>query len=228
LVVTKIGWDGYAVRWAALHGGYDPRSAGTLVGGWLRLAYGIGSGLARLRVSPSAVTAFGLLLCAAVPFAAGHGRIGLLAGAVLVVLAAVADSVDGAVAVISRRVSRLGYVYDSVADRLGEAAWLVAFWVGGVPVSLLIIAGGLSWLHEYVRARAVAAGMKEIAVVTVGERPTRVSLTLIGLLLGAVAGFLRPELGPGIMTVTMSVWALLALIGVLQLLGAVRRTLHDR
>jgi hypothetical protein len=30
------------------------------------------------------------------------------------------------------------------------------------------------------------------------------------------------------MTVTMSVWALLALIGLLQLLGAVRRTLHDR
>jgi phosphatidylglycerophosphate synthase len=228
VVVTKVGWDEYAARWAALHGGYDPRSAGPVVGGWLRVAYGIGSVLARLRVAPSAVTAFGLLLCVAVPFAADRGRIGLVAGALLVVLAAVADSVDGAVAVVSGRVTRLGYVYDSVADRIGEAAWLVAFWVAGVPASLAVTAGALSWLHEYVRARAVSAGMKEVGVVTVGERPTRVSVTVVGLLLGAAAGFLRPELGPGTMTVALSVWALLALFGLGQLLGAVRRTLHDR
>jgi CDP-diacylglycerol--glycerol-3-phosphate 3-phosphatidyltransferase len=224
-VATKVGWNGYATRWAALHGGYDPRSAGAVVGGWLRVAYGIGCVLARLRVSPTAVTAFGVLLCVAVPFAARRGGYGLLAGALLVVLAAVADSVDGAVAVIAGRVTRLGYVYDSVADRLGEAAWLVAFWVAGVPVPLVLAAGGLSWLHEYVRARAVSAGMKEIGVVTVGERPTRVSITVIGLLLGGAAGFVQPDLAPGTMTVLLAVWALLALFGLFQLLGAVRRTL---
>ena len=46
-------WDEYAKRWAALHGGFDPRAAGQVVRGWLRLAYGIGALLARWRVPPT-------------------------------------------------------------------------------------------------------------------------------------------------------------------------------
>ena len=53
-------------------------------------------------------------------------------------LAAVADSVDGAVAVVTGRTTRLGYVYDSVADRLGEVAWLLAFWLVGAPGGLVV------------------------------------------------------------------------------------------
>jgi phosphatidylglycerophosphate synthase len=221
-----VGWDEYAVRWAALHGGFDPRSAGAVVGGWLRLAYAIGALLGRWRVPPTAVTVFGLLLCAGVPVAAGYGSVGLLVATGLVLLAAVADSVDGAVAVVTGRVTRLGYVYDSVADRLGEACWLAAFWVAGVPGPMVIAAGGLSWLHEYVRARAVSAGMREIGVVTAGERPTRVSVTIVAFLLAGVAGLIDPALGPGTLTVVLAVWVLLALFGLFQLLAAVRRSLR--
>jgi hypothetical protein len=52
---------------------------------------------------------------------------------VLVLLSAVADTVDGAVAVIAGRATRLGQVDDSLADRLGEACWLVALWLVGAP-----------------------------------------------------------------------------------------------
>ena len=112
-------------RWAALHGGFDPRLATPVVRGWLRLAYVVGLVLGRLRVRPTAVTVAGLVLSAAVPLVARAGGPWACSSAPCwSLLAAVADSVDGAVAVITGRTSRLGYVYDSLADRLGEAAWL--------------------------------------------------------------------------------------------------------
>jgi len=221
-----VDWDEYATRWAALHGGFDPRRAGTVVRGWLRTAYRIGATLGRWRVTPTAVTVAGLLCCAGVPVTATAAPTGLFAGAALVLLAAVADSVDGAVALATDRASRLGYVYDSTADRLGEACWLAAFWVVGVPVPLVVAAGGLTWLHEYVRARAVAAGMTEIGTVTVGERPSRVIVTVLALLAGGAAGLVQHDLAAGTMTVLLAVWVLLAVFGLAQLLRAVRTILR--
>ena len=212
-------WDEYATAWSGLHGGFDPRSASPVVRGWVRLAYRIGSFLARRRVAPITVTIAGVLLCLAVPFAALAGRPGLALGALLVLLAAVADGLDGAVAVVSGRVSRAGFVYDSVADRIGELGWLAAFWVAGAPGWLVVAAGAASWLHEYLRARATAGGMAEIGAVTVGERPTRVSVGITGLVLGAIAF-------PGtVVTVAAAVWLALQITGFAQLTAAVRRAL---
>jgi CDP-diacylglycerol--glycerol-3-phosphate 3-phosphatidyltransferase len=209
-----VTWEEYAVAWSGLHGGFDPRRASPLVRGWVLTAYRIGSWLSRHRVSPMTVTTLGLLLCLAVPPAA---RLSLLLAAFLVLVAAVADGLDGAVAVISGRVTKTGFVYDSVADRVGEAAWLAAFWVAGAPGPLLVAAGAASWLHEYVRARAAAAGMPEIGVVTVGERPTRALLAGLGLALLAVIAV--PWLPPAL-------WLLLQLAGLAQLCVTVRRALR--
>ncbi|MEU8818110.1 CDP-alcohol phosphatidyltransferase family protein [Actinoplanes sp. NPDC048796] len=210
-------WEEYAATWSGLHGGFDPRRASFLVRGWVRLAYGCGSWLTRRRVGPMAVTTAGLFLCLLVPAATVLGRPGLLLAAVLALLAALADSMDGAVAVISGRTTKLGYVYDSVADRLGEAAWLTAFWLAGTPGWLVVIAGALSWLHEYARARASAAGMSEIGAVTVAERPTRVLVAIFGLLGAAVL--------PVAATAATGVWLALAVVGAVQLAVAVRRGL---
>src|SRR3954447_5772319 len=187
-----VTWDEYVTAWSRLHGGFDPRAASPVVRGWVRTAYRTGSFLARRRVGPAAVTTAGLALCLAVPFVARLGRGGLLVGALLVLLAGFADGLDGAVAVVAGRTTRLGFVYDSVADRLGEAAWLAGFWVAGAPAALVVAAGTGSWPHEYVRARAAMAGMAEIGAVTVGERPTRVSVAISGLLVAGVADFVRP------------------------------------
>ncbi|MGK5684633.1 CDP-alcohol phosphatidyltransferase family protein [Actinoplanes sp. URMC 104] len=210
-------WDEYATAWSGLHGGFDPRRASFLVRGWVRIAYGIGSWLGRRRVGPMAVTTAGLLVCSTVPLAVLLGRGGYFLAAVLVLVAALADGLDGAVAVITGRASRLGYVYDSVADRLGELAWLVAFWLAGAPGWLVVAAGATSWLQEYARARATAAGMSEIGVVTVAERPTRVLVAIFGLL----AAFAHPPL---ILAAT-AVWLALALVAGVQLAIAVRRAL---
>jgi phosphatidylglycerophosphate synthase len=218
-----LNWDEYAVAWARLHGGFDPRRAGPAVGGWLRMAYGIGAGLARVRVPPALVTLTGLVLCVAVPVLSDRPAV----AAVFVLLAAMADSVDGAVAVVSGRATRLGYLYDSLVDRLGEGCWLVAFWLVGAPGTLVVAAGALSWLHEYVRARVTSAGMKDIGVVTIGERPTRVAVAVVGLVLAGWVGVIQSDLPAGTITVVSAVWVLLAVVGLAQLLAAVHRSLRD-
>jgi phosphatidylglycerophosphate synthase len=220
-----LTWEEYAAAWSELHGGFDPDSASPLVRGWVRLAYRGGSLLGRLRIGPTTVTVAGLLLCVAVPFAALLGPAGLLLGGLIVLLAGFADGLDGAVAVVTGRTTRIGFVYDSAADRLGEAAWLVAFWLAGVPAWLVVAAGAVSWLHEYVRARAIAAGMREIGAVTVGERPTRVSVAISALIVGGVAGLVRDGWDATVVTVGASVWLALAVVGLAQLTVAVRREL---
>lgn len=226
MVGTRLKWDEYAIAWARLHGGFDPRLATPAVRAWLRLGHGLGSLLGRLRVAPNAVTLVGVLLCLGVPVLATRPPYGALIGAGLVLLAAVADSVDGALAIVTGRASRLGYVYDSLADRVGEASWLAAFWLIGAPGPLVVSAGALSWLHEYLRARAAVAGMRAIGAVTVGERPTRVSVALVGLLLAGAADVIRTDLAAGTITVVTTVWVLLALFGLGQLINVVRRTLR--
>ncbi|MEU8261277.1 CDP-alcohol phosphatidyltransferase family protein [Micromonospora sp. NPDC048999] len=225
MVGTQLNWDQYATAWARLHGGFDPRAAAPVVRAWLRFAYHLGYVLGRLRVGPTPVTVFGVLLCVCVPLLVGRPGDGPFLGALFVLLASVADSADGAVAVVTNRTTRLGYVYDSVADRLGEVAWLVAFWLLGAPGALVAAAGGLSWLHEYVRARAIAAGMREIGTVTVGERPTRVCVALGGLLVAGLTGLIDTEVIAGTITMAATVWVLLAGFGLGQLLAAVRRAL---
>jgi phosphatidylglycerophosphate synthase len=216
-----VTWAQYAAAWSALHGGFDPDRASPLVRGWVRLAYRGGSVLARRGVGPMAVTAIGLLLCAAVPAVVPLGRAGLPLGALLVLLASAADGLDGAVAVLTGSATRLGFVVDSAADRLGELAWLAAFWLAGAPGWLVVAAGAVSWLHEYVRARASAAGMREIGAVTVAERPTRVIVAVAGLL---VAGVVAGVAGP-VLTAAAAVWLALGAAGLVQLAVAVRREL---
>ena len=209
-------WDEYASAWSRLHGGFDPRTGSVTVRGWLRIAYALGSWLTAKRVGPTAVTLAGLVLCLAVPPAV---FLSAPLAALLVLLAALADTLDGAVAVLSGRATRRGYVLDSVADRVGEAAWLAAFWLAGAQAGVVVAAGAASWLLEYARARATAAGMSEVGVVTVGERPSRVLVAAAGLLVAGVASWVS--------TVAAAIWLVLAVVGLGQLAVAIRRALRD-
>jgi CDP-diacylglycerol--glycerol-3-phosphate 3-phosphatidyltransferase len=211
-------WDTYAERWSALHGGYDPRRAPAVVRGWLWLAHRVARQLAKTPLSPGAVTAAGLVISAGVPPLAWAGGGWLLAGVLLVLATALADTVDGALAVMTGRTSRLGQVYDSVADRLTEACWLVGLAFAGAPAPLAAL-GVVAWLHEYVRARAEVAGMADLGVVTVGERPTRVIVAVFGLALAGV-------LGGWAATAATAVWVVLGTVGLIQLHAAVRRALR--
>ncbi len=194
---------------------------------WLRLAYLTGRALTALGLRPGMVTMAGLLLSCAVPVAAVFRGGWLFAAAALVLLAAIADSADGAVAVMTNRTSRLGAFDDSVVDRLTEAAWLLALWLVGAQGILVAAAGALAWLHEYIRARSIVSGMTGIGMITTAERPTRVIVAFMALVAGGVAWFIDPKLTPGAVTVTLAVWALLGLAGTTRLLAAVRAALRQ-
>ena len=208
----------YLARWSALHGGVETRG---LVGGWLAAMHALGRPLARARIAPDAVTAGGLLLAVLVLVPAAAGDRWLLLAVAVVVLSAVLDGVDGTVAILSGRTTRWGYVLDSVCDRVADACYLTALWLAGAPGPLCAAAGTVVLLLEYLRARAAAAGMSEVGVITVAERPTRVIITAM-FLLGAG---LYPSAAGEWAAAGASATLTLGLVGVAQLVRVVRRRL---
>lgn len=205
----------YFERWATLHGGLDPRTS-IPVQGWLTITYLLARPLALLRLSPNAVTALGMLVALSVPYWVLHDRWFLAGGAALV--AGVIDNLDGAVAIMTGKSSDFGYVLDSVADRVGDTALLVALGLAGNNPWPAVVAAFLSFLQEYTRARAYAVGFTEIGVISLSERPTRVLIAGMFLIAAAVAGPLWADLGG---------WAALVLsvVGLGQVLWAVRSRL---
>ncbi|MGI8867540.1 MAG: CDP-alcohol phosphatidyltransferase family protein [Mycobacteriales bacterium] len=174
-------WGAYADRWSALHGGADPRSS-RLIGTYLRLVFRVSRQFS--GISPGFISLLAVVCAAAVPTTCLPGGRWPLLAAGIAVLSGLLDSVDGTVAILSRRDSGLGGVLDSTADRLSDTAYAVALWVLGAPAWLAGLVAGIGALQEYVRARAAGEGMREIGVITIWERPTRILMTA-GLCCGA-------------------------------------------
>lgn len=211
----------YLSRWSRLHGGYPPDRS-VLVRTWLSLNYQLARPLARVGVAPDVLTGWGVALGAAVVVLADLGRSWPLLAAVAVAGTGVLDGLDGCVAVLTERASRFGFVLDSLADRVVDALYLVALWRLGAPAGLCVAAGGAVALLEYTRARAAAGGMAEIGVVTVGERPTRVILTLLTLVCAAA----YPDRSSVVAGLGVAATLTVSLVGLGQLLVVVRRTLR--
>lgn len=217
---VTVDRQGYFDRWASLHGGYDPRGS-VLVRAWLTVTYGLARPLVALRVPPDVVTTLGVLVAAAAVWVVSLGGRWVVLAAVLVALSGVVDNLDGAVAVMTGRTTRWGFVLDSLADRVCDGLYLVALWVAGAPGVLCVAGGALMGLQEYARARAGNAGLAEIAVVTVWERPTRVIATALFLLgVGLHVSVAQSWASAGAVA-----WVVLGAVGLTQLLVVVRRRL---
>ena len=207
----------YLSEWAALHGGYDPRS-NPLVHRWLSAMFRLAAPLVRLGARPGHVTAAGVLLSGAAVAPAAGGRRWPLVAAGAVAGAALLDSLDGCVALLSGRVSPFGAVLDNVADRASDAAMLATLTAAGAPRGLAAAGvGGLLSL-EYVRAAARGAGFAGIGTVTVGERPTRVAVIVAGL----VCAGLFPRRAAGFAVAAAAAVTGLSLVGQAQLLAVLR------
>ena len=70
---------------------------------------------------------------------------------------------------------------DSVADRIGEFFWLVAFYLLGAPIWIIGVAWVAAFSQEYVRARIAGLGDFRIDIVTISERPVRASFLGIAM-----------------------------------------------
>lgn len=216
--------EDYFARWSALHGGYDLRTGSALARGWLTGVYRLCRPVARAGVQPDVVTGTGVLVSGAAAVLAGlHGLGGRwpLVAAVVLTAAAALDNADGCVAVLTGRSSAWGYVLDSLADRAADVLGLLALSLVGAPAVLCVVVGGVLGALEYLRARAAGAGMDEVGVVTVGERPARL---IVGIFTLLGVGLL-PSRAAALATVGTAILLALTGVGLLQLLVAVRRRL---
>lgn len=148
--------------------------------------------LERFGVTPVQVTLFGLALhvSSAVIIGAGQPR----AGGLVLLLAAACDGLDGMLARRTGTATRFGAFLDSTVDRVDETlilAGVAAYFLvlGGTAnlvwsVVVLVALGG-SLITSYTRARAEGLGLE--CRVGAFERPERVIVTVLGLLLGRIA-----------------------------------------
>ena len=152
-------------KWSDLHGGVEIQGVISI---WLAISYWIARGLAFLRFTPNVVTTIGLLSSITIYFTMYTSQ--LLA---LVLFSLICDGVDGSLAIYRGKVSKFGELYDSLADRISEAFWLVGASFVGVPFRWAIAIWVLSATQEYARARLASLVYTEIGVVTPTERPVR-------------------------------------------------------
>jgi hypothetical protein len=223
---SAMPWPRFVVRWAASHDGFDLRYAGVLAKVWVRAAYRIGTVAVRIGVTPVALVLAALVAALLVPIWASRGGHWPWLAALLMVLGMLADAVADAVGVLTADDSRLTSVYRTLVDRVSELCWLFAAWLLGGAAALVVACAVLAALHEYVRLRATTAGMRPAGSTTVGDRSTRVAVTLVALVVAAAAAGVDQDLAAGTTTVLLAGWTLLALFGLVQLLDIVRKTLR--
>lgn len=144
------------------------------------------------HIGPNLITVIGLLLTLGVAYLFSIGYF-IVAGIGLLV-ASLFDVLDGAVARINKRETKLGSVLDSVSDRIGESALFLGLMIfnlnagESLGVVSAFVAALLGFLVSYTRAKAEILGIPgTVGLVT---RPERVILLTLGALLGLMTWFL--------------------------------------
>jgi CDP-diacylglycerol---glycerol-3-phosphate 3-phosphatidyltransferase len=163
--------------------------------------------LTHTRVTPNALTAAGVSLCALasvlVYFENRNELLFFWLGAVLFVAGSVLDILDGALARAGGKSTPFGAFMDSTTDRMSEALMLGAIALvlvrdgSELGVGLAVAAIGGSFLVSYTRARAEALGLR--GDVGIGSRAERVVVITAGLVL---APWLPLELALAVLATT--------------------------
>ena len=127
-----------------------------------RIVGPIGRGLSRLGISADFLTCIGLLMSVAACVLIGQGQLRL--GLTFLILTAVPDLLDGAVAAAAGTSSKRGAFFDSTADRVTDGlllcgiGWHLAESNGGKIVLLPMAVLAVSSLISYERAKAELLG----------------------------------------------------------------------
>jgi CDP-diacylglycerol--glycerol-3-phosphate 3-phosphatidyltransferase len=144
----------------------------------------VGAQLRRTGITANHLTVTGLVMAVAAAVAIANGA--LRAGLLLLVLAAIPDVLDGAVAKASGTAGPRGAFFDSVIDRvsdallLGGVAWYLASTQGGRVAVLPFAVAAASMLVSYERARAESLGFDARGGLM--ERAERLVFLAFGLL----------------------------------------------
>jgi CDP-diacylglycerol--glycerol-3-phosphate 3-phosphatidyltransferase len=188
---------------------------------YLKIIRPIGDFFARTGVHPNILSVSGLLLSAVAGLLYGHGR--FFWAAWVVVLAGICDTLDGQIARQTNKRSAFGAFFDSTLDRYSDMFLLIGLayhFAGGrtflglnggeVPVEsspwtvlVIVLAIAGSFMVSYTRARAEGLGMNCKGGLM--QRPERITLLIIGSLLGSL-----PVAGPIILKFSLLVLAVSA------------------
>ena len=200
---------------------------------YLKIITPITKVLSRLGVHPNVLSLAGLVLSIAGGFAFSTGA--FFWGAWIVVLAGTCDAMDGEVARRGGKNNRFGAFFDSNLDRYSDAFILLGmgWYFAGGPVFFGVEGGGAvevqswwavvfviaalagSFMVSYTRARAEALGFE--CKIGLMQRPERITLLIIGSLLGSI-----PVVGLGLLKATLLVLAVSSHI------TAIHRMIHVR
>jgi CDP-diacylglycerol--glycerol-3-phosphate 3-phosphatidyltransferase len=147
------------------------------------------SGLVSLGVPPMLISVLGLVfsIYGAVLLAGGS----LFWSGIWLIISGVCDILDGSVARRAGRSSKFGAFIDSTFDRISELVYFGAILVyyinrsetyGSLMFIVIWIALGGSFLVSYTRSRV--EGLGQSCTIGYFERPERLTLLIVGLILG--------------------------------------------
>ncbi|UZN05119.1 phosphatidylinositol phosphate synthase [Cellulomonas sp. S1-8] len=196
-----------------------------LRGAMARLWTPLADALLRAGVSPDAVTITGTLVVVGTAlwaFPTGH----LLAGALVIGVFTLTDSIDGVMARRAGRSGPWGAFLDSTLDRFGDGAVFagLVLWYTGAGDSrttavLALACLVLGSIVPYARARAEGLGMT--AAVGIAERADRLFVVLLA------AALVGAGLPVAVLTVALALLTVASAVTVAQRVAVVRRQVRE-
>lgn len=203
---------------------------------YLRIIGPLGKFFAKVGIHPNALSLFGFILSIAAGIVYSTGA--FFWAAWVVVIAGTFDTLDGVVARATRKNSPFGAFFDSTLDRYSDMflfLGLAYHFSGGdavinIPgarlnsdpmptvVIIIILAIVGSYMVSYTRARAEGLGIE--CKKGLMQRPERITLLIIGSLLGSI-----PKIGTLLMVLTLIVLAVSSNLTALYRIFLVRNRL---
>ena len=149
----------------------------------------MGRGFASTGLSPNfwTVVGLGFALLSAIVYGLGV-EFGLIIGGILLLVSGFFDMVDGQVARVTGKTSKVGSYLDSMFDKIAETAIFLGILVGGyADPYLVLLAITLSLLVSYARAKSDSLNIK-LQGIGIGERAERLLvIAIIGII-----GYMEP------------------------------------
>lgn len=196
----------------------------------------------RMGITPNMVTTIGMagqVLGAALLIRAGYiaGETGavpyslVMWAGVVIILFSVFDMLDGQVARLGNMVTKFGAMYDSILDRycelisLGGVAYYFMQFGQLWPALITYMAVIGSLLVSYVRARAEGLGIE--CKIGFMQRPERVVVTCLGVILTGILGMCGVEWANWVLIIAMTIIAVFANITAAARIQHCRRAMSE-
>ena len=183
------------------------------------------------RFQPGTVVGVGLTASLLVPLCALIGGPIILVTLPLIGIGALAEASYALLAARSTSLSRRVLVFEPLAGRMAEGAWLLALWFLGAPGWAVTVTGALCWMYVITRSRARQVGLNDLGMITLGERSVREAVVALGFgaagVIAVAGGGQYEDWIGGAVTVAVTAWMLLAALGLLQLVIVVSAALRN-